>query len=225
MRTWLRGWGAVGVLVAATGCILPLDVDLHDGEVVGNGRVVSAGRALPAFNAIEADGALRVVVERTGREGAVITAEENILPYIQVDVRGGVLRVRPHPGVRLEPRREIVVRVESYEVVELAASGAVALDVELGWVPELWVSLGGASTLTAWGEADDQTVTVAGAAVYDGLDVDSFTTDLRAWGASQALVWVRNRLDVEASGASRVRFRGNPWVSARVSGAASVAPY
>lgn len=225
MKTWMRGMGAVGVLVAATGCILPLDVDLHDHDVVGNGRVVSAARSLPAFDAIEAGGALRVVVERTGREGAVITAEENILPHIEVEVRGGVLHVRPRPGVGLEPRREIVVHVESYEVVELSASGAVAMEVELGRVPELWVSLSGASSLAAWGEADDQYVTLSGASVYDGLDVDNLRTDLHASGASQALVWVRDRLDVEASGASRVRFRGNPWVSARISGAASVAPY
>lgn len=226
MRTWARGLGAAGALLAAAGCVVPLDIDIHDGfEVRGNGRVVSTARPVPAFDAVEASGGIRVVVERTGREGVVITAEENLLPYLEVSVRGGVLHLGPEPGIDLRPRREIVIHVESYEVVELAASGAVTMEAELGWVPELWVSLSGASVLTAWGEADVQHATLSGASRYDGLDVDNLEADLRLSGASQAFVRVRDRLDVEASGASQVRFLGNPWVAARVSGASSVTRY
>jgi len=218
--------GAVGALVLASGCVLPLDIDIRDGfEVRGNGRVVSAVRPVPAFDAVEASGGIRVVVERTGREVVVVTAEENLLPYLEVSVRGGVLHLGPEPGADLRPRREIVVHVESHEVVELTASGAASMEVELGWIPELWISLSGASALTAWGEADVQHATLSGASRYDGLDVDGLEADLRLSGASQAWVWARDRLDVEASGASHVRFRGDPWVTARVSGASSVTPY
>jgi hypothetical protein len=219
--------GALAALFAVTGCVLPLDIDIHDGwgEVRGNGHVVSASRGVAPFDAIVADGAVRVVVERTGREGVTVTAEDNLLPYLESEVRGGVLYLGPVAGASLSPRREIVFRVESYEVLEIEGSGASALEVEVGWVPEFRVRLSGASTATVWGEADVQHGVLSGASRYDALDLDSFRAGLSLSGASRAMVWARDRLDVEASGASQVRFTGDPWVSARVSGASSVTRY
>jgi len=44
-------------------------------------------------------------------------------------------------------------------------------------------------------------------------------------GASDALVWANDWLEANASGASRVRFRGNPVVVARTSGGSTVTRY
>lgn len=225
-RTRSGGGVVMALALAAGGCVLPVDIDLDGGsEVWGSGRVVHEAWPLPPFDAIEVSGGVRVVVERTGRERVVLTAEESLLPWLDAEVRGGVLYLGPEPGVTLRPGREIVFRVESYEVVEVRASGASAVEVALGWVPELWISASGASSVTAWGEADVQHVTLSGASRFDGLDVDALQAELRLSGASRALVWVRDRLEVDASGASHVRFAGDPWVSARVSGASSVTRY
>jgi hypothetical protein len=124
--------------------------------------------------------------------------------------------------VRLDPRREIVVRVESYEIVELSGSGAVRMEAEIGSVPELWVTLSGASELVVWGSAERENVTVSGASLYDALDLEVDRCYLSASGASEALVWVLERLEADASGASHVRFRGDPVVAASTSGASTV---
>ena len=224
-----RRWSGIGVLGAALalgGCVVPLDIDLDsDMHVRGSGRVVSEARFVPAFDAISASGGLHVVVERTGREGVTVTAEDNLLRYIRTGVRGGVLEIRPESGVSLSPRHEIVVYVESYEVVELQASGATYVELDLGWVEDVWITASGASSVEVWGAADHAFVTTSGASRYAALDLETLDTRVGASGASEALVWARHRLDVDASGASRVLFRGNPLVTARVSGASTVTPW
>jgi hypothetical protein len=221
-RRWSR-FGVLGAALALGGCVLPLDIDIDsDVHVRGSGRVVSEARFVPAFDAIAASGGLHVVVQRTGYEGVTITAEDNILRYIRAEVRGGVLEIGPESGVSLSPRHEIVIYVESYEVVEVQASGATFVELDLGWVEDLWISLSGASSAEVWGSADHAFVTTSGASRYAALDLETLDARVNASGASEALVWARRRLDVDASGASRVLFRGDPLVTARVSGASTV---
>ena len=228
MRGWVRGPVAATAVLGLGACVVPLNItidDDYDVRIRGSGHVVSVTRPVSAFDAVSAEGAMRVIVERTGFEGVTITAEDNLLPYIVAEVRDGVLVVRQAPGVRLDPRREMIVRVESYEVVELIASSAVAMEVDMGWVPELWVAVSGASDLVVWGSADRQNVTVSGASRYDALDLETGECFMDVSGASDALVWARAWLEVDASGASRVRFRGNPVVVARTSGGSTVTRY
>lgn len=228
MKGWKRGAGVAVATVAIGGCVLPLNVTIADDTDVrirGSGHVITVTRSVAAFDAVSAAGALRVTVDRTGFEGVTVTAEDNLLPYLRTEVRGGVLYIGPAPGVRLDPRREIDVYVESYEVVEVQGSGAVAMEVDLGWVPELWVTLSGASELVTWGSTGRENVTVSGASLYDALDLEADLAFLNVSGASEALVWVHDRLEADVSGASHVRFRGSPVVVAHTSGASTVTRY
>jgi hypothetical protein len=228
MRGWLKGSVAATAVLALGACVVPVSItidDDYDVRIRGSGHLTTVTRPVSAFDGVSATGPMRVVVERTGFEGVTITAEDNLLPYIVAEVRSGVLVLGQASGVRLDPRREIVVRVESYEVVELVASNAVAMDVEVGWVPELWVTVSGASELVAWGSADKENVTVSGASRFDALDLETGECFIDVSGASDALVWTRDWLEVDASGASRVRFRGNPTVVARTSGGSTVTRY
>ncbi len=225
MKKWMGGLTA-WVALAVSGCVLPLDIDIDgDHAIRGSGNLITVTRALPAFEAVSASGAAHIVIERTGAEGVHITAEDNLIPYLEAEVRGGVLYVGPRSGFSLSPRREMVFYVEAYEVVEIQGSGAVSMEADLGWVPELWVMLSGASSLTAWGSADVADISISGASRYDALDLESLDTWIEVSGASTAWVWARRRLDVRASGASHVQFRGNPAIHAEVSGASTVTRY
>lgn len=228
MRGWTRSSAvAVGALSLGA-CLLPVSITIEDDSDVrvrGSGHVVSVFRPVEPFDAVSAEGAVTVIVERTGTEGVTLTAEDNLLPYLRTEVRDGVLRLGPEPGVTLDPRRDIVVRVDAYEVVELSGSGAVAMEADIGWAPELWVVLSGASELVVRGATDRANVTVSGASRYDALQLEVDRCFVNVSGASQALVWAHDRLEADASGASRVRFRGDPVVVARTSGAATVTRY
>jgi len=164
-------------------------------------------------------------VDRSGRERVELEAEDNLLDYLEMDVHGGVLRVGVAPGVSLSPRREIVFRVESWEVVELDASQASWVDAEIGRVSKLWISASGASRVGVWGEVDVQELVISGASRLDGFDLDSREARADVSGASLVDVRVSDVLDVVVSGASRVRYVGWPEVFADVSGASAVIHY
>lgn len=235
-----RWVGAAAAVWATAGCVYPLGFALetwnwggpwHEpwsqapGEIRGAGERVSESRVVRGFGAVSAGGPLRVVLERTARERVTVTAQENLLPFVETWVRRGVLHVGPVAGVVLDPGEEIVVHVECVEVVEISASGTATVDADVGWLPELWISLGGDAALTAQGEAERQHVTLSGGSRLDALDLRSGRAHVRLSGASEAWIWVKDRLDVDAGGASLVRFRGNPVVDARVTAASKVTRY
>jgi len=231
-----RGIGAAAAVLVMEGCVLPLELALDVwtrdapwggswGAVRGRGDVVTEARHVPGFGAVSASGPLRVVLERSGEHRVSVTAEENLLPFVETEVHAGVLYLGPVPGVSLDPGKEIVAHVECEEVVEISGSGAAILDADLGWLPELWISLSGEATLTVQGEAERQHATLSGASRLDALDLRSVRADARLSGDSEAWVWVKDRLDVDADGASHLRFRGSPKVDARVSEASSVTRY
>lgn len=240
MKRVVRWVGSAALAVASTGCAYPLGVALDTwswsaaweeswndapGEIQGAGEVVTETRSARGFGALSASGPIRVVLERTGRERLTVTAEESLLPYLVADVRRGVLRVAPLPGASLAPGEEIVVHVECAEVVEIDASRGAVVEADLGWLPELWISLSGASALTAQGEAARQHATLSGGSRLDALDLRSERAEAHLSGASEAWVWVKDRLEVEARGASQLRFRGDPAVDARVAATSSVKRY
>ncbi len=240
MALAVRWLGVAAGILASAGCALPLELaldawtwDEHRGEhwreaggvVQGSGELVTEFRAVPRFDALSASGPVRVVLERSGEHRVSVTAEENLLPFLEAEVHGGVLYLGPVPGVGLDPGEEIVVHVECEEVVEISGSGAAILDADLGWLPELWISLSGQAELTAQGEAERQHATLSGASRLDALDLRSERTDARLSGGSEAWIWAKDRLDVEADGASNLRFRGSPEVDARVSATSSVTRY
>lgn len=231
---------AAAAVWAAAGCVYPLGFALETwswggtwrerwdrapDEIRGAGDVVSELRPVRGFGAVSVVGPLRVMLERTARERATVTAQENLLPFVQTGVRGGVLHVGPVPGVVLAPGEEIVVHVECVEVVEISAARGAAVDADVGWLHELWLSLSGGAALTIQGEAERQHVTLSGGSRLDALDLRSERADAQLSDASEAWIWVKDRLDVEAAGASLVRFRGDPAVDARVEASSRVVRY
>ena len=87
MHKWTSAW--VAVLLA--GCILPVDIrigddDPHTDVIRGSGHAATVVRSVRSFERIEVEGVGRVVLERTGRERLSITADDNLVRYIESDV-------------------------------------------------------------------------------------------------------------------------------------------
>jgi hypothetical protein len=111
----------------------------------------------------------------------------------------------------------------STRLVEIDVSGASQLRgrIEAG---DGRVKASGASQVDLSGSANNVTVEASGASQLhlSGLEVND--ADVEASGASSVSIDCSGRLDVRASGASRVRYRGNPSMGKiDTSGASSVA--
>lgn len=84
------------------------------------------------------------------------------------------------------------------------------------------IDLSGASELDLEGNGKEMSVDLSGASKLNAFDtlVDKATLDVS--GASTGRVNVKETLNIKASGASKVRYRGNPHVSSNLSGSSNV---
>lgn len=104
---------------------------------------------------------------------------------------------------------------------EITLSGASRSEVDLD-ATNLKFDLSGASTLDIIGQGSVMEGDLSGASTLEAFDYLANDAILDVSGASRARVNVAKTLDVTASGASNVRYRGNPSVRQNTSGASSV---
>lgn len=87
---------------------------------------------------------------------------------------------------------------------------------------EIFAAISGASTLNLYEKVALLDADISGASKLNAVDEDIVEAVLELSGASRATVAVSDRLEVNASGASTVRYRGDPEIRERTSGASKV---
>ena len=105
------------------------------------------------------------------------------------------------------------------------------MSIDLEGASELWadidvsyleVDLTGASEVILVGDGEDLKARLNGASKIDSFNFDLDDADISVSGASTAKVYVNKELEADASGASRVRYRGDARVSENSNGMSSV---
>lgn len=145
-------------------------------------------------------------------------------------------RNRRHP-MRVEAALPALARVglsgaASADVQGFRAPGELRFDLEGATslraadvrAATLRLGVAGASSVQLAGSADRLRADVSGASVLGAFDCPAEESSLTIGGASTARVWVSRQLEVEASGASSVLYRGQPVTSIRTSGGSTVSP-
>ncbi|GAB3555159.1 head GIN domain-containing protein [Spirosoma fluminis] len=105
--------------------------------------------------------------------------------------------------------------------IELTGASKGNFDIEAA---RTTMRLSGASVLRVDGESETLQADLSGASNLDAFNYPAQRADVEASGASKASLSVGSSLVVNASGASVVRYRGNPTVQQHVSGASKVQP-
>jgi hypothetical protein len=191
---------------------------------VGSGRLATESRPVHGFTAVAVSGAGHLIIEQTGVESLQVTAEDNILPFVLTEVRGGRLHLGFEPGVSIHATRRVEYRLTVAELSDIEGSGASRVEVVHLDTRELTTRISGASSYTAAGIADDHRIDLSGASRCEAGDLVSRDVTASLSGASRCLVHVQHRLVVSASGASTLEYIGHPAVEANVSGGSVVRP-
>ena len=204
---------------------------------------------LSGFIGVEIGGAFEVHLKKSPNFFVTAEGEEEDLDNLQFDIDKGVLEVsfkdsyKPWMFKWKRNRRDIVLQIGLPELKEAEFTGAAKLlmsgftneeDIKLyfsgaskGIVEDLdaekfSVELSGASKLKVSGKAVKLNVNASGASSFEALPLISRDADLELSGASRAEVTAKNSMKVDASGAAKVIYKGNPYVSKDLSGAAVV---
>ena len=233
--------GCCGLVTREIGDVLPRGmVIIEDSD-----REVTQELALTGFDRVDISSAFRVDLSQSGTFSVVVYVDENLAEYVEVEVEGSTLKIRldrrySYQMVNVVPMEvnvtmpelvgltasgaseAIVAGFESTKSLDLGLSGASSLEgqIEAG---DTWVEASGAAKVTLTGSAQDVRIDASGGSEVDLSGFPVADADVEASGASSVTVNARGRLDVEASGGSRVYYLGKPALGRiETSGAASV---
>jgi len=228
----------VTVVLLLAGCAVPFTP-----QISGAGPAVTKNLDLAGFTAVAAGSAFQVEITRSDTYSVAVTVSENLVERLDVGVTGDTLRIYLEPGLGSIGNATLKAKVTMPELSGLNLSGAsrttvtgfnsnMALNSEASGASTLrgdltcgnaQLEVSGASKVELRGSAYDLKVKASGASTADLSNFTSRNTVVDASGASQVSVAASGSLDVEASGASTVRYAGEPArLKVNTSGASSV---
>ncbi|HUL79043.1 MAG TPA: DUF2807 domain-containing protein [Vicinamibacteria bacterium] len=218
-RALLRtGAGAAVALLCGCGHTDNITSVNPAGGIVGSGVLASESRPVSGFDAVTVDAPFHVLLTPGGGESLQVTAEDNVLPLVQSEVRGGRLFLGLVPHGNLTLTREILCRVTVAEIRDFDASGAARIEIKGVEAAGLGVRLSGAAAGSAGGAVGHLTLDLTGASRWSAVDLRSQTVAANVSGASYALVRAVESLVANVSGASTLEYAGDPAVEQTVSG-------
>lgn len=207
----------------------------------GSGNVITETRTLSGFHAIDIGGAFEIELIKSSEEKIIIETDDNIMPLIETRVSGGELSVDNKKEINNPTKLKLTIyyinideldisgAAELYssdvlktESLEMECSGAseLTLKIETG---KLDADFSGASKVELEGQANMVKLEISGAAVINAYGLETKELDLDASGAAVVKVLVMDKLHIEASGASSVKYKGDPSIDIiDISGASSV---
>jgi hypothetical protein len=187
--------------------------------------VVEESRDVSDFDEVESREIGNLTIEQTGSESLTVEAEEDVLPKLTTDVVNERLIIGPKPGTTIHTTKPInyTLTVEALNALEVSGSG----DVEAEGIStdRLAVTIGGAGSVEAGGEADEQQIDISGSGVYRAEGLDSKVVKIGVSEAGSAIVNASERLDANVSGAGSVEYVGDPTVEQDASGVGRVSKH
>jgi Putative auto-transporter adhesin, head GIN domain len=194
---------------------------------------------LSPFDKLEVSVPAHYVIVNGSAANARIIGTTDVLKKIAVEQYSDKVRIFALDNIQTQ---ELRIEVTTVGLKYLDIEGAGDVEAKGFDGPDFSLHIGGASNLTLTalkvnkfkldisgsgsvsvsGQALSQEVKLNGAAQYRATELISDKVKLRVEGAGDVEVFARERLDVAASGASTVRYRGDPKVSQDIDGASSI---
>jgi hypothetical protein len=206
-------------------------------RITGSGPVVEEDRDVKSVTGIELamQGTLHI---STGSTTSLrIEAQENLMQYIETEVRGGTLLIRNTPGYDLQNTRPIqyYLTVEKLDNIEVSSSG----DIEVGNLKSNSLSIRSNSSgdikidgldgssldvkISSSGEVEisggqiqKQKIDISSSGDFQARDMASATADIDLTSNGSATVWVSDRLSGRLSSSGNIYYVGNPEVDVRM---------
>jgi hypothetical protein len=207
------------VLLALLAVAGPNDADCAQ-TIKGSGVVKTETRPVGKFTAIELEYG-RLTIEQTGTESLTVTADDNILPLLTTDVKGGTLTLSVVNGTNYSGAEPVyVVTVAALRSVELDGSGEIQaskLDGET-----LSVAISGSGSAKLAGRATELTLSIEGSGSIDATQLRAKRAKAEISGSGSLTVNASDELDADISGAGTIWYLGSPKVKSDVSGSGSI---
>ena len=207
--------------------------------IKGTGGIVDETRSLEPFNELELNGMINASfkqVKSTALDKVVVSAQENLLPYIKTTVDNGLLIINIERTIRTDkdvlveiyghPFRSLVVNgsgdVKSDERIMLQklylesnGSGDVSLDLE---AKSIEVELNGSGDVSFSGSTDYLELVSNSSGDLNTIEMRSFEVDVLSNGSGDVSAYAKESFDVEINGSGDVYHMGKAELTKSLNG-------
>lgn len=203
-------------------------------RVHGSGDVVDVSYSFDNFDRLDLSQAFDVTVVKSDTFDVVLFVDENIVPYLDVNHSGNWLNIGLEDGHNYN-NVTLKAEIRMPDIQEIRGSGATVISIS-GFSGEenpsdISVDLSGASVFSGTLYANDCDIQLSGASVLNlnggcmdlylessgasELNMGNFVAESAYFilsGASDGTVHVTQHLDAKLSGASVLRYHGDPEI-------------
>jgi len=190
--------------------------------VRGSGDVVTEERNVSGFDRVELHGSGKLILAQGSAEALTVEAEDNLMKYIETDVRGNTLMLGFEDGVIVQTRKPIIFYLTMVDIAGVDVSGTGDVEAARVETDRLDIGISGSGSVDIAGQSTEQTVRINGSGKYNANEMESEITTIDVSGSGEAAVWVTDQLTVDISGSGDVQYYGNPRIMQEISGSGSI---
>ncbi len=235
----------IGIAIAYILAVLTSScVGFNEKSVKLSGVTKVSTKEVSAFDKVDVSGAIDVIVDIGNKSEVVIEADSAVMPYIVTEVKDRELRIynKDIIGFYNFKNNKILVTITTPSILELESSGACDVTINDLKTDMFKVSLSGACDLIgsfecnvldfeSSGSSDSKlrgkvkncNIELSGACDIKALDLEVDSLKIEGSGSSNVEITVQNSLDVELSGASELRYKGEPkYIKTDMSGVSNL---
>lgn len=228
------------VLILCT-FILGLTSCVDDIFVDGNGILRTESRGASNFRGVSSSGDFEVIIVPGTSYSVEVTAESNLLPYIETNVVGDKLRIYTRSMYSLHQNDpiEIYITTPVLQGVALSGSGYIKTgsfmserfsatlsgsgEIETTISTDrLKANVSGSGNIFLEGEAFESEFVISGSGKIKSYDLDQEHLEASISGSGDMYVNVSRTIDAHISGSGKVYFVNYPVIHTSVSGSGGV---
>ena len=211
--------------------------------VEGNGISKTEIRQASGFSQIASNGDFNVTVQPGNSYSVEVTAESNLLSYIETDVVGSTLKIRTRGLYSLRDHRSIEVNVTTpilnglslsgsgnirtgsftakQDIFHIEISGSGDIDSEVN-ANKIKANVSGSGTIFVQGVAPETNFVVSGSGKIKAYDLIQENCNATISGSGDMFVNASETIDANISGSGRVFYINHPAVHTSISGSGKI---
>lgn len=217
-------------IIAITAAILfsACNININNGEK-GNGNVVTEEREVTEdFTEVHGSAGLEVFLTQGAENKIVVEADENLLQYIETNIKGGKLHVTTSENIGRSESKKIYVTFKELNSIEassgaevtgnsviksqnlnLKSSSGAELKVEV-FAQDLVAKSSSGSDLEVSGKATSLNADASSGSEINAKRLLVINCKAEASSGAEVTVTVKEKLDTSASSAGEINYYGNP---------------
>lgn len=212
------------------------------GSITGEGPMIEKELTLDQFSGIRNGYSCDVYITQGQTQKVVLEGQQNILDNLNLEVSGGVLKIKYDKMVRRAETVKIYITMKTLTEASLSGSGSLVttdrfqnlsnlkvsvsgsgnMDLDVN-ARDIEIGISGSGDIALQGSAEDLDVTISGSGGVDARDLAASGCSVSISGSGNATVFARDEIDARVSGSGNIRYKGDvAKVFSRVSGSGKI---